>query len=104
MRPSSTPAAMPGTPSSQSRNASAPLPNAPGHRSSSNAVGITSQAEGGHYVVADDLARHAFETGRVGQAVEAECGDGGNRIAAEQQRGVQPDEAIDQPAAQQCSG
>lgn len=40
LRQSLTPAATPGTPSSQTQNASPPLPNANGHRSQSDAVGV----------------------------------------------------------------
>ena len=46
----------------------------------------------------------AVEPRRLGQRAEAERGDRRHAVAAEQQRRVQPDEAVHQRGAQQRSG
>ena len=69
----------------------------PQRRVLKNAVGL-------EQIAADRLRRHRREARRAVEGVEAERGDRRDAVAADQQRRVQPYQAIDQPGAQQRRG
>ena len=60
--------------------------------------------EGRQHIVADRFGRDPLEARSIGQCRAAESGDRRDAVAADQQRRVKPDEAVDQFEAQQRGG